>query len=41
MNPLYQRRFKVAQEKGDGVRRRMRLRLIEWAGWVWGFIRGI
>jgi hypothetical protein len=40
MNPIYKRRFKVAQEKGAGVHCRMRLQLIEWAGWTWGFIRG-
>ena len=40
MNPIYRRRFETAREKGAGVRCRIQLRLITWAGWAWGFIRG-
>ena len=40
MHPIYQRRFETARTDGAGARARARLRLITWAGWAWGFIRG-
>ena len=40
IHPLYRRRFKDFQARGAGVRYRIQMRLIEWAGWSWGFIRG-
>ena len=40
MHPLFRRRFKDARDRGVGARYRLQLRLIAWAGWTWGFIRG-
>ena len=40
MHPVYQLRFKKAQERGSSVRWRMRMWILDCFGWLWGFLKG-